>query len=40
MLEAAKGNSNYVAHLMTELIALFGKFSTNTVQWLLQLPYQ
>ena len=35
MLETAKGNSNYVTHVMTELIALFGKFSTNIVRWLL-----
>jgi hypothetical protein len=25
VLEVAKGNSNYVTHVMTELIALFGK---------------
>jgi hypothetical protein len=35
MLEAAKGNSNYVTRVLTKLIALFGKFTTNIVQWLL-----
>jgi hypothetical protein len=33
MLEAAEGNSNYVTHVMTDLIVLFGNFSTNIVQW-------
>jgi hypothetical protein len=35
MFEAAKANSNYAIHVMTELLALFGKFTTTIVQWLL-----